>query len=82
MGLQDELNAMLEQSKKMIPDEVGRIMDNAMKELLLSNITDHSKRKGDLAPVFELSNATGETISSKTLLANGPIVINFYRGAW
>ena len=33
MGLQDELNALLEQSMKMIPKETASIMAGAMEEL-------------------------------------------------
>ena len=82
MGLQDELNAFKEQSMKMIPKQTGTIMANAMEELQHAGILDHSKRKGDQAPDFELSNAKGEIISSKVLLSKGPVIINFYRGSW
>ena len=82
MGLQDELNALKEQSMKMIPKETAIIMADAMEKLQRANILDHSKRKGDLAPDFELSNAKDETVSSKALLSKGPVVINFYRGNW
>ncbi len=82
MGLQDELNALKEQSMKMIPKETATIMANAMEELQHANILDRSKRKGDLAPDFVLSNAKGETVSSKALLSKGPVIINFYRGSW
>jgi peroxiredoxin len=33
-------------------------------------------------PAFELKNAVGEMIKSDDLLANGPVIISFYRGAW
>ncbi len=82
MRLQDELNALLEQSMKMIPKETASIMANAMEELKRSNITDRSKRKGDLASNFELTGAKGEVVSLKNLLSKGPVIINFYRGSW
>ncbi len=37
---------------------------------------------GERAPAFELPNARGEQISLAALLANGPVVLTFYRGAW
>jgi len=82
MGLQDELNTLKEQSMKMIPKEDAIIMADAMEELQRADILDHSKRKGDLAPDFELPNAKGEAVSSKALLSKGPVIINFYRGNW
>ncbi len=82
MGLQDELNALKEKSMTMIPKETASIMADALEELKLSNILDHSKKRGDLAPHFDLANTLGETISSKVLFSQGPVVINFYRGGW
>ena len=68
MGLQDELNALKAQSMKRIPKPTADIMANAMEELHHANILDHSKRKGDVAPDFELPDAQGKIISLKTLL--------------
>lgn len=39
-------------------------------------------RPGDQAPVFEASDAEGNWIKSSDLLAQGPIVLIFYRGEW
>jgi len=37
---------------------------------------------GATAPDFELPNATGQRVKLRTLLANGPVVLSFYRGEW
>ncbi|KAJ5492702.1 hypothetical protein N7539_001448 [Penicillium diatomitis] len=37
---------------------------------------------GAALPEFILTDALGNTVSSKTVLANGPILITFYRGEW
>jgi hypothetical protein len=39
-------------------------------------------KAGDVAPVFSLTAATGETVSSSDLLARGHAVLVFYRGHW
>ena len=39
-------------------------------------------RAGDRAPDFALPDATGETVRLSELLAEGPVVLTFYRGAW
>jgi len=36
----------------------------------------------DTAPDFTLSNALGESVSLKEQLANGPVVLTWYRGGW
>ena len=82
MGLQDELNALREQSMSKIPKATATIMAGAIAELKQTGITNQSKQKGDLAPDFELPDARGNLVSSKALLAKGPLVISFYRGIW
>ncbi|KAH7409033.1 thioredoxin-like protein [Cadophora sp. MPI-SDFR-AT-0126] len=37
---------------------------------------------GDTLPSFKLSDAFGNEVSSSTLLAKGPLLVNFYRGEW
>lgn len=37
---------------------------------------------GDKAPTFSLSNAIGETVTLKSLLEKGKVVLTFYRGTW
>jgi thioredoxin-dependent peroxiredoxin len=37
---------------------------------------------GDLAPEFELSDSTGTPRRLSELVAETPIVLLFYRGAW
>jgi peroxiredoxin len=37
---------------------------------------------GDAAPEFTLPDAFGHEVSLKSLLAEGPVVISFYRGEW
>jgi peroxiredoxin len=39
-------------------------------------------RVGEKAPNFELPNARGQNVELNSLLANGPVVLVFYRGAW
>ena len=39
-------------------------------------------RVGDVAPEFTLPDAFGHVVSLKGLLAEGPLVISFYRGEW
>ena len=39
-------------------------------------------RAGQIAPDFELKDADGNLVSSKELLAKGPVLLTFYRGIW
>ncbi|MHC4852952.1 MAG: protein kinase domain-containing protein [Planctomycetota bacterium] len=49
---------------------------------LLSRVLSRSLKRGDKVPHFELTGMNGERLSSNELLARGPLVISFYRGAW
>ena len=40
------------------------------------------KAEFEIIPDFELSDATGNTVNFKDLLAEGPVVLTFYRGGW
>jgi peroxiredoxin len=52
------------------------------KGLKLIIVSGTAIQVGATLPEFTLTDALGKAISSKTLLANGPILINFYRGEW
>lgn len=82
MSLTGQIKELLENIAATLPSETADIMGQAMQKLEQSGLTDHSCRNGDKAPAFELPDALGDTISSSTLLQQGPLVINFYRGSW
>lgn len=54
----------------------------ATDELKASGQAERAKRVGDRAPDFELHDPQGNIVSSKRLLAKGPLVVSFYRGVW
>lgn len=43
---------------------------------------NNAPKLGDIAPSFELRTADGGTFRSDVALADGPLVIVFYRGYW
>jgi AhpC/TSA family len=45
-------------------------------------LPDHSLKVGQSAPGFALPDAYGREVSLKKLLAQGPVVVSFYRGEW
>lgn len=54
----------------------------ATNELVASGQADRALKAGDVAPEFELEDADGNTVRSRDLLADGPLVVSFYRGVW
>ena len=87
MSLQDRLNAFkadFEAGKPPynVPPSVIEIMHRATDELIASGQAGHAKHAGDQAPAFTLTDPDGNPVSSASLLAQGPLVVSFYRGVW
>ena len=56
-------------------------MDQAGADLAIS-MANPGLAMGEQAPAFGLTNARGETVTLEGLLADGSVVLTFYRGAW
>ncbi len=91
MALQDRLQDRLDAFKADF--EAGRLafkrpkadldlMHRATAELIESGQAQRAKKAGDIAPDFTLLDPDGKPVSSRELLARGPLVISFYRGVW
>ena len=87
MTLQDRLDAFkadFEGGKlgfKPAPEALD-VMHRATAELIASGKALNAKKAGDKAPEFALKDPDGRVVSSAELLAKGPLVVSFYRGAW
>ncbi len=65
-----------------IPPEVRDVLLRTTEDQVKSGITAKALKVGDKAPDFTLPNVRGEAVTLSNLLAKGPAVITFYRGAW
>ncbi len=74
---QEELDAITASIPKAIADRIAA----GVAEIKASG-TAPGLEVGDKAPDFTLSNALGESVTLSKLLANGPVVLTFYRGEW
>ncbi|CAB3750116.1 peroxiredoxin-like family protein [Paraburkholderia humisilvae] len=64
------------------PPEVHRIIERATAELVASRQAERALRAGHRVPAFVLNSPNGKPVSSLSLLAQGPLVIDFCRGVW
>jgi len=80
--LNAELRTFYEARQQQIPAEVREIMQRASRDLADSGQADRALATGAQAPRFRLPTATGRTLALDDLLADGPVVLTFYRGAW
>lgn len=83
MTLHAKLNALkVEFETNMAPPPVVEALHRAVAELIASGAPGRALKAGDLAPVFSLPDPDGKIVSSTDLLAQGPLVLTFYRGVW
>jgi peroxiredoxin len=87
MTLQDRLNAIkadFEAGKFPLRPTAADLqsMSRATAELIAGGQAQRAVQAGDRAPDFVLSDPDGNPISSRELLAKGPLVVSFYRGVW
>lgn len=80
--LAQQLSEQKAQFLQQVPVEVQSVMAQATTDLKDSGIVNRSLKVGDRLPAIELPNATGKTIRIQDQLAQGPVVISFYRGQW
>jgi hypothetical protein len=82
MTLNDTLQEMKRKSLSRIPSEAAAVMARTTEQLKLSGVVDKALGKSDKAPSFELQDWQGNSHNSTRLLAQGPLILHFYRGSW
>jgi hypothetical protein len=82
MGLQDKLDEYKKSFLEKAPSEAVEVMQKATEDLKNSGILDKVLKAGESAPEFSLPDENAKLVGLKRLLAKGPVVISFYRGAW
>ncbi len=81
-SLQDRLDTITEQTRKLVQADRLAPGEQAIRELFASGIEDRILPVGAQAPAFELMDGHSRKVRSADLLALGPLVINFFRGRW
>ncbi|MDR3456254.1 MAG: peroxiredoxin-like family protein [Verrucomicrobiae bacterium] len=64
------------------PKSALEIMDAATAELENNAAASHALQVGDIAPDFILPDVEGRSVRLYSELAQGPVVLVFYRGGW
>lgn len=71
----------LDQITASIPEAIGARIDAGVAEINASGVAP-GLAAGDRAPDFTLPDALGRPVTLSDLLADGPVVVTFYRGEW
>ncbi|MEE4417812.1 peroxiredoxin-like family protein [Streptomyces bugieae] len=82
MSLRDELQELFETKHHKLSADALEIMDRGARELAATGMAGRAVGVGAQAPRFTLPSATGREVTLDSLLADGPVVLTFYRGAW
>jgi hypothetical protein len=82
MGLQDKLDEYKKSFLEKVPPEAVEVIQRATEDLKNSGILEKVLKVGESAPEFSLPDVNGNLVDLKGLLAQGPVVISFYRGQW
>lgn len=80
-SLLEDIKNYKDEFNRKAPEEKKQLMAKATAELEESGIAK-GLQTGELAPNFTLPDATGHEISLAKQLANGPVILTFYRGGW
>jgi hypothetical protein len=80
------LNAALDAFKAACarewPPEAFALVNQTLANLAQTGIQESSLKAGDQAPSFTLPDQHGRLVHLQDLLAQGPLVLVFYRGMW
>lgn len=80
--LQDELDEITQNTRKLVQAERLAVSERAVEELFATGIEEKILRVGEVAPEFALRDANNRMVRSVDLLTLGPLVIKFFRGRW
>ncbi len=80
--LQDRLDRMKAGFEKTAPPEALAVMHGATAALRASDIMAGVRGVGQTAPDFTLNDSFRRPTRLADLLANGPVVLTFFRGDW
>lgn len=82
MSLQEELDGFRAGFRANAPLDVQAKMTAATQYLTDSGMLDKIIGTGNTMPEFNLPNHLNDQVSLSGLLADGPVIVTFYRGGW
>ncbi|HEX3891971.1 MAG TPA: peroxiredoxin-like family protein [Terracidiphilus sp.] len=80
--LQDHLDEITSNTRKLVQAERLAVGERAVEELFATGIEEKILPVGASAPEFSLKDSNNKIVRSADLLSVGPLVIKFFRGRW
>lgn len=82
MNFQERLQSLQDKIEGNLPADYLKVMHRATDDLRASGIQEQVLKAGQTMPTFELRNQDETLVNSQQLLAQGSLIITFYRGIW
>jgi peroxiredoxin len=82
MTLLEQTQKLTEEFMADLPDEARNTVEQAFAQIMAAGFGADALREGDQAAEFCLPNVRGGETRLSELLAQGPLVLSFYRGGW
>lgn len=80
--LQDQLDEITANTRKLVQAERLAVGERAVEELFATGIEERILPVGATAPEFALKDSNNKLVRSADLLETGPLVLKFFRGRW
>ncbi len=80
--LNQKIRETIESFRKAFPAELSALIEQGAGEISALDFIERAKKPGDRAPAFALTNQHGAVKRLDDYLAEGPLVLTFYRGLW
>lgn len=80
--LASELDAQREQFNQTAPEPLKETFEEGVRRVSQDQVMETALKVGAKAPDFTLTDATGAPVNLATLLADGPVILTWYRGGW
>lgn len=81
-SIQPELAATARHLATVLPASASQTIEAGIAAVHAAGQASRARRAGQPAPDFTLPDAAGQPVTLSELLANGPVVLVFYRGNW
>src|SRR5713226_1714148 len=80
--LQQQIDEFIAEGASWLPTNLLQDLLSPIGQLMNSGAAEHALKEGAQAPDFALPDARGNAVRLSHLLAQGPVVMTFYRGQW
>lgn len=80
--LNQKIRKTIQEFREGLPPELSALIEQGAGEISALDIVERALRPGDKIPDLALKNQNGEERRLSGYLADGPLVLTFYRGVW